>query len=100
DLVQQSAQRCRYLEALIGSLGRGTRHCLEIQFPALHGRSQKSGPTVSVKSDVATKKPSSSTLIGSWGSLRLAGPKTGLALSVIRNCDWWQGQSRRLVCCS
>ena len=58
------------------------------------------GPPGSVKSDVATKKPSSSTLIGSWGRRRLAGPKMGLALSVIKNCDWWQGQSSRLVCCS
>ena len=30
----------------------------------------------------------------------MAGPKIGLALSVIRNCDWWHGQSSRLVCCS
>src|SRR5258705_10238018 len=34
------------------------------------------------------------------GSLRWAGPKIGLAWLVIANCDWWHGQSRRLVCCS
>src|SRR4029450_18975 len=38
--------------------------------------------------------------MGSMGSLRLAGPKMGRAFSVIRNCDWWHGQSNRLVCCS
>ena len=38
--------------------------------------------------------------MGSSGRRRLAGPKIGWALSVIRNCDWWHGQSRRLVCCS
>ena len=30
----------------------------------------------------------------------LAGPKIGRAFSVIRNWDWWHGQSNRLVCCS
>src|SRR4051812_49810870 len=38
--------------------------------------------------------------MGSIGNRRVAGPKTGLALSVMRNCDWWHGHSRRLVRCS
>ena len=47
-----------------------------------------------------TKNPSSSDVKGSIGSRRVAGPKIGRALSVMLNCDWWHGQSRRLVCCS
>ncbi len=28
----------------------------------------------------------------------MAGPKTGFADSVIRNCDWWHGQRLMLIC--
>ena len=54
----------------------------------------------SLKSDLATKYPSSSTVIASFGSGRAAGPKTGLASCSRSNCDWWHGQSSRPVCCS
>ena len=50
-------------------------------------RSQKLGPTGSVKSLRATRYPSSSTMIGSCGSGRAAGPKMTLAWSVTSNCD-------------
>ena len=61
---------------------------------------QYDGPIGSGKSPRATKKPSSSTVIGSWGSGRTAGPKTGLAPCVTSNYDWWHGQRIRLVSCS
>src|SRR5690606_31960127 len=51
-------------------------------------RSQNDGPTGTLKSELATKKPSSSSSIGSMGSARAAGPKIGRAFSVMRNCDW------------
>ena len=53
-----------------------------------------------MKSCTATKYPSSFTVMGSCGSGRVAGPNTGRAYSVMRNCDWWQGHSARWVCCS
>ncbi len=72
-----------------------------VDLSALHGRSQKSGPTVAcvvrLCHEVALFVDArAATAAG----CRLAGPKIGLALSVIRNCDWWHGQSSRLVCCS
>ena len=62
--------------------------------------SQKPGPTASTKSLAATKYPSSSSSIGSWGSGRVAGPKTGNMPSYRLNCDWWHGHNTRPVCCS
>ena len=41
-------------------------------------RSQKAGPRGSMKSPLATRKPSSFTVIGNCGSARAAGPKIGL----------------------
>ncbi len=54
-----------------------------------------------MKSPVAMKYPvSSSTVIGSWASLRVAGPKTGFAYCSASNWDWWHGHRMRFVRCS
>src|SRR5699024_624273 len=62
--------------------------------------SQNVGPTGSGKSDWATRWPSLSTEMGSWGSGRFAGPKMTLQCSVTSKVDWWQGHSRWWVWCS
>src|SRR3989442_4047406 len=43
--------------------------------------------------------PSPSTVSGSWGRERVAGPNTGWAPSGTENVDWWHGHSSFLVCC-
>src|SRR4051812_8237641 len=56
---------------------------------------QKLGPTGSLKSPSAANVPSACSWIGSWGSGRAAGPKTGTAPRRTSNVDWWQGQRSR-----
>src|SRR3978361_1211573 len=97
DLVHSSSEgvgaRHPVVEALADLARRGGGQ-------AAHVRSQKEGPTGSEKSPLATKYPSSSTLIASWGRGRAAGPKIGRAPSDTSKTDWWHGQSRWCVCCS
>src|SRR5699024_4353043 len=62
--------RCR--GRAVGGLSGGGAH---------RSRSQKLGPIGSWKSERATRYPSVSTVIGSCGRARLAGPKTTLASS-------------------
>src|SRR5262249_26776016 len=99
DLVEQPPQRRRDLEPVVDLAGGPGGQFPHVNLSPLHGRSQKARPIGTLKSDFATKMPSS-TSSGSIGSRRVAGPKTGRALSMISNCDWWHGHSRRFVCCS
>ena len=65
-----------------------------------HPRSQKLGPTGCVKSLAAARYPSQSTVSGSCGSGRGAGPKITLAPFVASNVDWWHGHRMWCVVCS
>ena len=65
-----------------------------------HPRSQKLGPTGWVKSLAAAMKPLLSTISGSCGSGRGAGPKITLAPADASNVDWWHGQRMWCVVCS
>ncbi len=112
DLAAELLDEARQARALIDVVRRGAdeaaaeRLLLGLRLEPRGGgcgtqwRSQKLGPTGSVKSLRATRYPSASTVMGSWGSGRAAGPKMTLAPSVTSNCDWWQGHSRWCVCCS
>ena len=52
-----------------------------------------------LKSLCDRRNPSRSTMSGSWGSERVAGPNTGVAPFATSNVDWWHGQSSRSIDC-
>ena len=61
---------------------------------------RSSGRPAARKSLTATRLPSASTVIGSCGSDRAAGPKMTLPSSDRSKVDWWHGHSMWCVCCS
>ena len=69
--------------ATVGLLGREglQRRTHESLSNVRLGRSQNAGPRASTKSPLATRKPSSLTVMGNCGSARAAGPKIGLPYS-------------------
>src|SRR5699024_6306167 len=107
DLASEGLDEARHARALIEVVrGRADEPAAErglLLFGFGGGAqciSQKLGPTGSLKSLRATRYPSSSTVMGSCGRGRDAGPKTTFASSDTSNCDWWHGHSKWCVCCS
>ena len=82
DLVDLPAHACGEVVAGVHSLRLSSRCRADLgRFGCCcgHGRrSQNAGPSASMKSPSATRKPSSFTVIGNCGSARAAGPKIGL----------------------
>jgi hypothetical protein len=94
-LVEERPGRpCCLVAPLIAAPARSD--CLVTSSP----RSQKLGPTASVKSCFATKYPSGSTSIARLWEWPGTGPKTTLQFVEHVERRLWQGQSRWCVCCS
>ncbi len=103
NLGQVAREELVAAQALVNKCGAGGAdllHGVGRGVGGTHPRSQKLGPTGSWKSDLATRNPSSSRLIGNCGMRRAAGPKITSPESARSKVDWWQGHSRWCVRCS